>query len=349
MKKHRCISFIVSAVLVLSFVLTVTEIHACTGIRLETQDGNYIFTRTLEFGTELVTFDLISVPRNYKYVGLTPSGKPGMTWKTKYAYVGFDQYGMDTVTDGLNEKGLACGAFFMPGYAKFQDLTKDDYSRAISNVDLVSWVLSTCSTVSEVRERLPKILVCGVMLDKLGMLPPFHYMAADNTGDCIIIEYLDGKLNIFDNEVNAITNSPTYPWQTTNVRNYIGLKPLNNPAVKIDGTEFAQFGQGSGAIGLPGDFSPPSRFIRATYYANVANKGKDVDEGINIAFHIMNQFDIPKGSIRGNVAGKAVSDTTQWTSAADLKNRRYFYTTYADRSIRKIELNELDFINLINN
>ncbi len=342
MKKCKCVSFIVSAVLILSFVLTLTECRACTGIRLETKDGNHILARTLEFGAAFMPFDMIFVPRNHEYTGQTPSGKPGLKWETKYAHVGFNPVGQTVVSDGLNEMGLACGAFYIPGYVEYQKPTEDDYSRTVSCVDLSSWMLSTCASVSEVREQLPKILVCGVKIPSLDSIPPLHYIVADETGDTIIIEYTDEKLKIYDNKVNVITNSPTYPWHVTNQNNYFGLKATNNPAIKINNNEFTQFGQGSGAIGLPGNFTPPSRFVQAAFFVRTAFQGKDPDEGINIAFHILNQFDIPKGSIRGEEEGKMVADTTQWTSASDLKNRRYYFHTYSDRTVRMIDLNELD-------
>lgn len=316
--------------------------YACTGIRLQTEDGNYIFARTLEFGADFIWHTVIAVPRGYNYVGYTPTGKPGMAWQAKYAYVGFAPLGLPVVDDGLNEKGLACGGFFLPGYAKYEDVTEKDYPRAIGNVDVVAWILSNCADVNDVRRKLPEVYVCPVAPPQLGYVAPLHFFVADRSGDAVVIEYLEGKLNIYENEVNVITNSPAYPWHLQNLRNYIALKPENQPAITINGYEFAQFGQGSGAIGLPGDFSPPSRFVRAQFFANSAFRGQDVDEGVRIAFHILNQFDIPKGSMRGMEAGKPVNDTTQWTSAADLTNTRYFYHTYNDRSVRMIDLKNLD-------
>ncbi|NQU95067.1 MAG: choloylglycine hydrolase family protein [Candidatus Omnitrophica bacterium] len=340
-KTHKYVSFIVTLVLI-SFVLVSIEAHACTGIRIKTKDGNYIYARTLEFGSDEITYDLLFVPRNYSYVGETPTGNPGMSWKTKYAHIGFNPFGMNRVGEGLNEKGLACGAFFFPGYAKYQNITKADYSRTISCLDLSSWILSTCASVSEVREKLPKINVGGAVMPAWGYVPPLHYFVADETGDAIIIEHIDGKLNIHDNEVNVITNSPDYKWHVENLRNYINLSPFNSPAHEINGTSLAQLGNGSGAVGLPGDFTPPSRFVRAAFLADMVYEGKDVDEGIGIAFHILDQFDIPKGAVRNKQNGKISVEDTQWTSAADLTNRRYFYHTYSDRSVRMVDLNEFD-------
>lgn len=342
MKKRRCVSLIFCAVLIFSFVLVSTDGYACTGIRIKTQDGNYIFSRTLEFADSFMPHEIIAVPRNYKYTGRTPYGKPGMTWQTKYAFVGFSPTGMMLADDGLNEKGLACGGFMFPGYAQYEDVSEKDYPSTISCMELISWILGNCASVAEVREQLPKIHVCGIVMPQLGSVAPMHLMVSDKTGDSIIIEPIAGKLNIYDNKVNVITNAPVYEWHTENLRNYIALKPENNPAININGYEFAQFGQGSGLIGIPGDFSSPSRFVRAAYLVNSAFQGKNVDEGIGIAFHIMNHFDIPLGAVRGMEGNTPVYDTAQWTSASDMTNARYFYHTYNDRSVRMIDLMKLD-------
>ena len=296
----------------------------------------------MEFPDSFMPHDLIAVSRNYKYVGQTPTGKPGMSWQVKYGFVGFAPSGEKLIDDGLNEKGLHVGSFFFPGYAQLENVAEADYPSTISCLEVASWILATCSSVAEVREQLPKIHVSAVVLAGLGYPPPFHMFISDKTGDAAIVEYVTGKLHIYDNKVNVITNSPDYIWQTTNLRNYIGIKTENNPAIAINGNQFAQFGQGSGAIGLPGDFTPPSRFVRAAFLVNSALQGKNIDEGIAVAFHILNQFDIPLGAVKGEQNGVTIYDTTQWTCASDLTNSRYFYHTYSDRSVRMIDLKELN-------
>jgi len=334
--------FFIAAALLFSLAAVSKNAFACTGIQIKTQDGNYIFARSMEFAASFMPHDLIAVPRNYKFTGQAPAGKPGMPWQVKYAFVGFAPAGEKLVDDGLNEKGLHVGGFFFPGYAQYENVTEADYPTTISCLELASWILATCSSVAELRQQLPKIHVCPVVFSALGYVPPFHLIVSDKSGDAAIIEYVAGKLNIYDNKVNVITNSPDYIWQTTNLRNYLGLKASNNPAITINNNQFAQFGQGSGAVGLPGDFTPPSRFVRAAFLVDWALQGKDIDEGISVAFHILNQFDIPLGVVKGEQNGAIVYDTTQWTCASDLTGSRYFYHTYNDRSVKMVDLNKLD-------
>ena len=317
--------------------------HSCTGIVIESQDGSPVYARTMEFGADLLSFNLIVVPRGHEYSGMTPDGKPGLSWKVKYGHVGFSPFGMPAVVDGLNEKGLACGGFYLPGYAKYQDYREKDRGRTISNMDFIGWVLSNFASISELRQALQEITVTGSVLQKWGFVPPLHYLAVDESGSSIVIEYVDGRLQVHENPLGVITNTPSYDWHMTNMRNYIGLSALNRPTRKLGGKEFAPMGQGSGALGLPGDFTPPSRFVRAVYLAQSTYHAGKADEEVLVAFRILNQFDIPRGAIREEARdGKTITETTQWTSACDLKNRRYYFHTEYSRRLRMVDLGEVD-------
>ena len=113
-----------------------------------------------------------------------------------------------------------------------------------------------------------------------------------------MIEYVDGELHTYDNPIGVITNSPTFDWQQTNLRNYINLSTVNASPLTIDGVTLAPFGQGSGMMGLPGDFTPPSRFVRAVALSQDAVPGQDAEATVKVAFHILDSFDIPLGAVR---------------------------------------------------
>lgn len=321
---------------------TFQQICACTGIVRKAENGDWVYARTLEFGADLLTFNLTLVPREIDYSAQMSDDKQGMKWTTKYGHVGFSPFGLSLLADGINEKGLACGAFYLPGWAKYEETDSPQSSKTISNLDFVSWVLGNFTTVEEVIEALKQVKVTGVVLKEWGIVPPLHYMVVDQNGNQIVVEYVDGKQNIYKQPLSTITNSPGYDWHMTNARNYIGLRTLNEPSIKIDGSELSSFGQGSGARGLPGDFTPPSRFIRAGFLRQVVVPGKNGLEEIKIAFKILNQFDIPRGAVREVSNGKTIYEETQWTSASDLASRRYFFHTYASRVIRSVDLKKLD-------
>ena len=100
------------------------------------------------------------------------------------------------------------------------------------------------------------------------------------------------------------------------------------------------FGSGAGLLGLPGDFTPPSRFVRAAIYSQAAAPNATAEDAVLSAFHILNQFDIPKGSVVNSAGGEAVDETTEWTSVADLKNLRWYFRTFEDQSIHMVDLKQ---------
>ncbi len=135
-----------------------------------------------------------------------------------------------------------------------------------------------------------------------------------------------------------MTNSPTFDWHMTNLRNYVNLTVTNVPPIGVGGIKLAQLGQGSGLRGLPGDFTPPSRFVRAVAFSQSAIPSDTAAAAVLQAFHILNNFDIPFGAVREVDNGRMHAEATTWTSASDLKNLRWYFRTYDDQSIRSVDL-----------
>lgn len=314
--------------------------QACTGITLTAQNGNVVRARTMEFQIDLKTNVMVS-PRGYQRVGITPDGKPGLTWKAKYASVGANPLGLPYVVDGLNEKGLSVGLFYFAQSAGYQPYTDADAARTVAPWQLASYILDNFATIAEVRANLPKIRVPAVVFDHFKIVLPVHFIVTDATGKSIVIEYTEGKLHIYDDPIGVITNNPPFPWQMTNLQNYVNLG-LDNVAPKKLGSYTVQgLGQGTGLLGLPGDFTAPSRFVRAAIFSKGVPPGKTATDEVFQAFHILNNFDIPKGVAREgekDAEGNVIADFTQWTSADDLTNKRFYFRTYDDSDIRYVDL-----------
>ena len=172
--------------------------------------------------------------------------------------------------------------------------------------------------------------------------PPFHYLVIDKEGNSLVIEPLAGKLKVHENKLGVITNSPTFDWHMTNLKNYLNLKPENVKPKVIDGVELAPPGQGSGMMGLPGDFSPPSRFVRAAIFSTTAIPSSDATKAVFQAFHILNQFDIPFGTVRAVENGVTHIERTQATSVRDPQSLKYYFRTYEDQTIKSVDLNSFD-------
>ncbi len=324
-------------------LFTLTSADACTGIMLKTKDGKAVHGRTLEFGVEVST-SLVAVPANYQFTGKTANGD-GLKYKTKYAMTGLITFTDMNIADGMNSAGLSCGAFYFPTFAEYTPLTKENQSKALSPLDFNNWVLAQFATVDEVRKAIEnnEVVIVPTVLGGWGDTPPpFHYIVYDKSGKSIVIEPLKGKLTVYDNPIGVFTNAPTFDWHMTNLRNYTNLKTENATSMTIAGVTFKQLGQGSGMRGIPGDFTPPSRFVRATAFSVTALPAETTFDAIKDVFHILNNFDIPKGFSREVVDGKIYPDYTQVTLARDPNTLKFYYKTYNNQRIKEFDLKAFD-------
>ncbi len=327
----------------MAFALVTQQAEACTGIMLKTKDGSIVHGRTVEFGFVIDTTVAI-VPRGYAFVGQTPNGE-GLKYAAKYAAIGAIAFTDVKLLDGLNEAGLAVGAFYFPTFAEYTPVTADNQKKGLSPGDFPNWLLTQFASVDEVRRAIESgsVVVTPTVLQGWGSeTPPFHYVVYDKTGASIVIEPVKGQLVIHENPLGVMSNSPTFDWHMTNLRNYIALNPRNVPPVKIAGETFKQLGQGSGMLGLPGDFSPPSRFVRAAVFSATASPSDTAQQGIEQVFHILNNFDIPVGVAREVHDGVIHTDYTMLTTARDPQSLRYYYKSYDDQTIHMVDLKKFD-------
>jgi choloylglycine hydrolase len=175
----------------------------------------------------------------------------------KYGFVGLDGLDFEVYLDGMNEKGLAVGGFYHPGFAEYQKYDPAKASDCMGPGDVIAYLLSTCATVEEAKAAIAEVRVTAVVAPVIGMAPPAHFLVTEPSGKAAVIEYLKGELKLFDAPLGVITNAPTYDWHEINLRNYLNLSAVALPSKKIEEMNFAPLGGGSGMIGLPGDFTPP--------------------------------------------------------------------------------------------
>lgn len=322
----------------LLFALVPGQVFACTGIILHADDGATVPARTLEFGFDIQS-NLYGVPAGTEIETLVLDAKnTGFTFSAKYGFLGTNAFDYPIVFDGINTEGLYFGAFYFASEAVFGTVSDENRDRAVSSDELGNWVLGQFRSVEEVRAALPEIEVVGTYVDTIKGFAPFHYLVVDTTGAAIVIQYTKEGLTIHNNPVNAITNDPTFDWHLTNLSNYIGLQAENREKITVGDLTLSTFGQGSGMIGLPGDFSSPARFVRAVAFANTALPSATADETVFQAFHILNAFDIPKGAVRDTTPEGLFTDYTVWTAASDTKNLKYYFKTYKTQAVEVIDV-----------
>jgi choloylglycine hydrolase len=311
--------------------------EACTGIQLTAKDGGVVAARTLEFGIDLES-NVIVIPAGTTMTGSLPDGGKGISYTTKYGMAGANGFGLSLVLDGINDQGLYVGLFYFPGYGTYPDATAENSARGMAPIEYGAWLLGNFASVDEVKANFDKVVLLPVIVPQLNQAPPVHFVVHDKTGKAVVIEPVDKTLKIYDDPLGVLTNSPTFDWHMTNLSNYVNLSATNVPPASVGEIKVSSFGQGSGMHGLPGDFTPPSRFVRAVAFSQSAIPSDTAAESVLQAFHILNNFDIPYGSVRDTEGGVAHAEYTLWTAASDLKNLKWYFRTFHDQSIRSVDL-----------
>lgn len=308
----------------------------CTDFLLKAKDNSVVVGRSMEFGQILPTaVKLFQKGERIQSAGY--NNQNGMQWTSKYTYVGLYNSAATAVMDGFNEKGLSLGLLWFPG-AKYPNTPNAAPNTVINFIDLPNWILGNFSSVNEVTAALTKINLFIGEVPGFPEAPPIHISLHDASGKSAVIEFIEGKMHIFTNPIGVLTNAPEFPWHMTNLRNYINLSALNKGAISIDGTVLQPTGQGTGLLGVPGDWTPPSRFVRAALFKQLLIPPKDAKAAILSAIHLLNTVDIPFGAIR---EGKSEGfDFTQWIVVKDLTNKKLYVRTYNNQNIQSIDLLE---------
>jgi choloylglycine hydrolase len=337
-----------SAALALS--MATTSALSCTGISLRASDDAVVVARTVEWALSDAAHDsLVLFPRNHVFTAQTPDGYTGLRWSGRHGFISLRAYDQDYGPDGMNEAGLYVGMYYFPGFADFAPYDRNLAGRSLSVGDLMRWMLSSFETVAQVRAGLDNVRVVNVDDPRFGGAAlPFHWKIADATGASIVIEIVEGgQVRVHDAVLGVITNSPTYDWHVTNLRNYLGLTQGSKPTITLDHTKLAPLGAGSGFLGLPGDFTPPSRFVRAAAFVASVRPLATAEDAVYEAFRILDSFNIPLGSLaRTDEQAADIPGATQITTAADLKNRVLYFHTMANRQVQKLDLKQIDFSNI---
>ncbi|EOT2913328.1 choloylglycine hydrolase [Clostridium perfringens] len=305
----------------------------CTGLALETKDGLHLFGRNMDIEYSF-NQSIIFIPRNFNCVN--KSNKKELT--TKYAVLGmgtiFDDY--PTFADGMNEKGLGCAGLNFPVYVSY---SKEDIEGKtnIPVYNFLLWVLANFSSVEEVKEALKNANIVDIPISENVPNTTLHWMISDIAGKSIVVEQTKEKLNVFDNNIGVLTNSPTFDWHVANLNQYVGLRYNQVPEFKLGDQSLTALGQGTGLVGLPGDFTPASRFIRVAFLRDAMIKNDKDSIDLIEFFHILNNVAMVRGSTR-TVEEK--SDLTQYTSCMCLEKGIYYYNTYENNQINAIDMNK---------
>lgn len=332
---------IIISILMITGALGTYQALSCTGITLQTADSLTITARTIEWAAEPLNAMLVVVPRGQEQRSMLPEPyRHGKPFVARYGYVGIAVENDAFVMEGINEVGLAAGLFYFPDYGEYPPLSTDHLTSTINDMQFVAWLLSSFATIDDMLAQHDAIRVCNIDPRSSTV----HWRVTEPSGRQIILEIIDQRFVIYEDPLGVLTNSPEYTWHITNLNNYVNLLAGSVPRRQIGDLELKAFGGGSGLHGLPGDMTPPSRFIRAAIFQSTAPRLPSTTQTIVQAFHILNNFDIPVGiQFSDPDLAPNMPSATQITIATDLQVRRLYFRTMYNCNIRCVDLNSIDF------
>lgn len=229
--------------------------------------------------------------------------------------------------------------YFLSSLWGYETYDAAQNQRTLADLQVTEWLLSQFSTIDEVKAALSSVRVVGLETTAV-----VHWRIGEPSGRQVVLEIVGGVPHFYENKVGVLTNAPGFEWQLINLNNYVNLHPGDASVQKLSGITLQPTGSNSGFLGIPGDATPPSRFVRAAFYRGTAPQRATGFDTVQQCFHLLNNFDIPIG-IEYSQAGDIpdIPSATQWTSAIDLTNRKVYYKTAYNNSIRCIDLKAIDF------
>lgn len=294
--------------------------------------GEHYFGRTLDL--ECSYGESVTVtPRNYPFFL-----RGGLTLTNHYTMIGVAHVadGYPLYYDAVNEKGLGMAGLNFPVSAKYRQPVsgKDN----IAPFELIPWILGRCANLSEARRLLERVNLTDEAFSEKLPLTPLHWLVAD-CGGALAVECMEDGLYLHENPVGVLTNEPPFPMQMWNLSNYMGLS--NQPAVNrlAPDVELRSVSRGMGGMGLPGDLSSASRFVRAAFARCNSVCGDSEAERVSQFFHILGSVTQPRGCVRME-DGKAV--ITVYSSCCNTDRGVYYYRTYGGSHIRAVDLRRED-------
>ena len=301
----------------------------CTAVTYKTKDHYFGRTLDLEYSYRE---EVAVTPRNFPFVFRT-KGK----MESHYAIIGMATVAQDypLYYEAANEHGLAMAGLNFPGNAHyFAEMPDKDN---IAPFEFVPWILGQCKNLTEARKLLEKINLCNIPFSEEFPLSPLHWIIADRCGAFTVESVADG-LKIYENPVGILTNNPPFDYHMTHLRQYLNLTN-QEPENRFGGIELTPYSKGMGAIGLPGDLSSASRFVRAAFVKLNSVSGDEEMESVSQFFHILGSVNQQRGCAQ---MPDGRYEITHYASCINTDKGIYYYTTYENSCISAVDMHRCD-------
>ncbi len=304
--------------------------NMCTAVTYKTKD--FYFGRTLDYDFSYGD-EVVIMPRNYSF----PFRDMGVL-ETHYAMIGMalvkDDYPL--YHEAVNEKGLGMAGLNFVDNAVFSDEMpgKDN----VATFEFIPWILSECATVKEARKRMEKLNLTKESFSEKLPVAQLHWIIADRD-EAITVEAVKEGIKIYDNPAGVLTNNPPFEEQMFMLNNYMHLSPKSPENLFSKELPLHVYSRGMGALGLPGDLSSPSRFVRTAFVKMNSVSGDSEEESVSQFFHILGAVDQQRGCCD---VGEGNYEITLYTCCCNADKGIYYYTTYDNHQITAVDMHKED-------
>lgn len=300
----------------------------CTAFQLDGYFGRNLDLE-ISFGEQVVL-----TPRHYTF-----PLKNQTVFKNQYALIGMatvvDNYPL--YAEAMNEKGLCMAGLYFPGNARY--FPEQSHKINITPYELIPYILGQYQSVQEVKKVIEHFHLLDIPFNEKLPLAPLHWMIADQN-ESLILESTESGLQVYQDSFHILTNNPPYPYHQWNVYNYMHLTSAY-PQDQLTHQNLKPFGNGLGTIGIPGDYSPASRFVKTLWLKENAKMGDNELDNVSQIFHILDAVAMLKGSVKTK-EGK--DDYTVYSCCMSMSEGKYYYKSYENNQIQCIHMKK-EYIN----
>ena len=302
----------------------------CTAVSYKTKD--FYFGRTLDYESTFPTHITVT-PRRFPL-----KFRHGGTMSVHHALIGMAYVVGDypLYYDGMNEKGLCMAGLNFVGNAVYRSPAPEGDN--ICQFEFIPWILGQCATVAEARILLSRIRLTNTPFSKELPISDLHWIIADRQ-ESVTVESVSAGVMVYDNPVGVLTNNPPFPQQIFRLNDFMHLSPREPENRFSDQLDLRPYSRGMGAMGLPGDLSSPSRFVRAAFVKMNSVSGESETESVGQFFHILGSVEQPSGCC---LVGEGEYERTIYTSCCSADRGIYYYTTYENPAVTAVDMTQED-------
>ncbi len=302
----------------------------CTALSFRTKD--HYFGRNLDLDCAFRE-EVCVTPRRYPF-HFRQMGE----MRAHYAMIGMASVvdGYPLYYDATNEKGLSMAGLNFPGNAYYgpEEAGKDN----VAPFEFIGWMLGQCANVAQAREKLARVRLAKIDFSPELCAGPLHWLIADRDS-AIVVEPMRDGLHVYDNPVKVLTNNPPFPYHLFNLNNYRGVGPKTPENTFCPALPLAEYTRGLGGLGIPGDLSSMSRFVKIAYTACNSRCGEGEEESVSQFFHLLTAVEQQRGAVE---VRPGEYEMTLYTSCVNTDRGVYYYTTYGNRQISAVDMRRTD-------